>query len=88
MTKRWLVLIPSAHGRGQYEYELFAASSMEAAAEALRRHESYEKVADETIITVIVEGKSLRIWDTAEHNAKQPRYRHWAKVVRSHGQRS
>ena len=82
MTKRCLVLIRHC------EYELFAASSMEAAAEALRRHESGEKVADETIITVIVEGKSLLIRDAAEHNAKQPTYRHQAGVVRSHGQRS
>ena len=79
---RCLVLIPDTLG-GRYDYDVEAASSIEAAWIALQRH--HEPVADAAIITVILDGHELRTFEYVEHNAKQITYRHRAGVVRAGG---
>jgi hypothetical protein len=57
---------------------------MEAAADALARYESQtgRKLPNHVVITVIVGGKSLLIWDAKEQNSKQPTFRHVGQSVR------
>jgi hypothetical protein len=78
--RRCLVLIPHAQG-GLYDYDVEAASSMEAARIAPDQHR--ETVADDAVITVISDGHGLRTFDYVEHNARQPTYRHRAGAVQA-----
>ena len=69
--RQCLVLIASPRG-GQWDYDVLAASSMEAARMGLERHG--QPVADDAVITVIIDGHGLMTYDWPEHNAKQPPY--------------
>jgi hypothetical protein len=84
-VKSCLVLIPAPSG-GHHPYELEAASSLAAAAAALRLHP--KPVPDDAIITVILGGISPLLWNAPERNAKQPTYRHRAGRVREYAEPS
>ena len=78
--RRCLVLIPHPRS-GNYDYDVEATSSMEAARIALDRH--HGPVLDDAVITVILDGHGLRTFDYVEHNARQPTYRHRVGAVRA-----
>jgi len=76
--RQCLVLIPCAHGHLDYTVE--ATSSMDAARQALSVHKA--SVTDDTILTVIVNGRSPLLHGWREHNQIQPTFRHRAGSVR------
>ena len=79
--KAVLVLVPDR--RNQYSYEIGAASSFDAARQAIELHEQHHpKLTDDTVLTIILDGKSPLLWDAETHNAKQPTFRHRVGQVR------
>jgi hypothetical protein len=75
ILKAVLVLVPDR--RNQYTYEIGANSSFDAARQAIEIHEQrHPKLTDDTILTIILGGKSPLLWDADTHNAKQPQFRH------------
>lgn len=81
-----LVLIPAATGGGTHEYYIDQANgSHEGARQALDQHEKITKrpMPEEAVITVIVGGISLMLWNALEHNEKQPTYRHLVSRIRN-----
>ncbi len=79
--RQCLVLIPS--GGGNVDYTVDAASSMDAARQAVALHRY--ALEDSCVITVIVNGRSPLLHGWREHNAIQPTFRHLAGTVRRKG---
>jgi len=70
--KAVLVFVPDR--RNQYTYEIGAASSYDAARQAIEVHEQHHpKLTDDTVFTIILGGKSPLLWDADTHNASNPR---------------
>ena len=83
--KLCVVFVPYLKG-GSWCYDVKGSSSFEAAAKALDQHETNhanEKLTDDAILHVVVEGKTSMLWGHVEHNAKQPNYRHTVGRVRA-----
>ena len=76
-----IVFIPSERSDGNHCYDVAAASSMEAAWNAMQRHG--RPVADDVIITVVLDGRNSMLARYDEHNDLQPKYRHTARAVRA-----
>ncbi len=77
-----IVFIPDPSG-GIHEYQVEGRSSFEAARVAIGVHEThFPRLADRTAVTVVVEGRSMSLWDYEEHNKGQPTYRHRVGRVR------
>ena len=74
------VFIPSKLS-GNHCYDVGAASSMEAAWNAMQRHG--RPVADDGIITVILDGRNSMLASYDTYNALRPTYRHTARAVRA-----
>ena len=82
MLRPCIVFIPDPRG-GNQAYQLEASSSFEAARAAIGVHEThFPRLADRTVVTVVVEGKSMTLSDYQEHNSRQPTYRHRVGRVR------
>jgi hypothetical protein len=82
MLRPCIVFIPDPRG-GNHEYHVEGRSSFEAARAAIGVHEThFPRLADRTIVTVVVEGKSMSLWEYEEHNRRQPTYRHRVGRVR------
>jgi len=73
------VEIPAPTG-GHHPYEIEAASTLEAAAIALRLHT--KPVVDDAVITVIPEGVSPLLWNAPWINAQRRSYRYRIARVR------
>jgi hypothetical protein len=79
--KAVIVLVPDR--RNHYSYEIGANSSFDAARQAIEIHEQrHPKLTDDTVLTVILGGKSPLLWDSQTHNASQPTFRHRVGQVR------
>jgi hypothetical protein len=79
--KAVIVLVPDR--RNQYCYEIGADSSFDAARQAIEIHEQrHPKLTDDTILTIILGGKSPLLSDFEIHNANQPTFRHRVGQVR------
>jgi hypothetical protein len=85
MERSCVVFIPHRTG-GPCMYQVAARSSFEAARVAIAEHEKhYPRLADDVVIHVVVDGKPVAAWDCAEHNARQPNFRHRVGVLRQAG---
>lgn len=76
-----LVLIP--HGHGYSHYDVAARTSLAAATKALALHPF--ALADEVIITVIVDGVGPLVDDWRRRNADKAMFFHYAGRVRDEG---
>ena len=78
-NRQCLVLIPV--GGGHIDYTVDAAKSMDAARKAIAIHRT--ALADDCVLTVVVNGRSPLLHGWQEHNALQPTFRHRVGVVRA-----
>jgi hypothetical protein len=77
-NRQCLVLIPV--GAGHIDFTVDAASSMDAARQAIALHPS--SLPDDCVVTVVVNGRSPLLHGWREHNALQPTFRHRVGAVR------
>jgi hypothetical protein len=71
-----LVKIPHPTGSGSNEYLVDAASLFDAVRRALEINEGmFGRRPDDTVATVIEDGKQSLYWDFAEHNATKRKWR-------------
>jgi hypothetical protein len=76
-----LVRIPHPNGGGSNEYLIDATGLFDAVRRALAiNEERFGRRLDDTIVTVIQDGKQSIYWDYAEHNATKRKW--WVRVGR------
>ncbi|MBL8236468.1 MAG: hypothetical protein JNM66_03560 [Bryobacterales bacterium] len=83
-NRQCLVLIP-VNG-GHVDYTVDSASSMDAARQAIALHRT--ALADDCVLTVVLNGRSPLLHGWREHNDMQPTFRHRVGAIRGKALRS